>query len=633
VLVVASLGLAACSAGENDGAPASSTATPSTDVASPSVSTTSTDVTTSTSVPEREPQIDPVLVRIGELVDDEGVLPIQTAAAIFSATIAPLPGVDPLELDGDLPPDLAGAAARRLGAPDVPAELAAAVDAALEPTEVELADEATIAPGDGRRREIPVPEGDAVEPTRDELADTIATVVADFEARTGHNLRLPIRARVVADRSTGGDAVTTPITVGERTTACRIALPRGLFGSDAASATSTIAHEVWHCFQLDANEAAFDGAPLWIIEGQAEYAGEAYVGGSSSSASSWDTWLLSVDSSLYRRSYDAIGLYAVAAATGRDVWPAMLTMLGRGNAAAVEELFGQSLEESALAVATAVVRTPAVGEVWESTGPGITGAQAAPVMSLPDGDVAELSLALGRIASFPVVLAVTAGDIARVGVQGGTAAAVQLTGSDLVRLAPGSTVSFCLRPEGCVCPDGSNPGGGAELPPAEPGEGAAAIAATDAADATITGGLVTLEDACRRDLVGVWETDAGAVIAAFTGPFGGAGAIACSGPYRLTFTADGAITGAFSATCGADDLAGTAQGNFAGRYTNDESTFVVTDGVGGGSFTLGPVTQPLPIFDGFTTTNPVPYSLAGDVLTITIAAAGASVPLQLTRTG
>ena len=81
------------------------------------------------------------------------------------------------------------------------------------------------------------------------------------------------------------------------------------------------------------------------------------------------------------------------------------------------------------------------------------------------------------------------------------------------------------------------------------------------------------------------------------------------------------------------ELSGTAQGAFAGRYTNDEATFVVTDGVGDGSFTFGPITQPLPIFGGFTTTAPVPYALDGDLLTITIDVSGAMVPLQLARTG
>lgn len=375
--------------------------------------------------PRPAPPIDDTLIALGQLLDEDGSLSVDAALSLFAATVAPLPGVVAADLPGAVPHDVAGVAIRRLQAAraTLSVDVQAAVQVAVEPQTGE--DEVEVATG--RHRELPTGDAPVEEPSAAELADMISTVVADVEELSGHDLRLPIRARLVPDRATGGDAITTGIYAGDRVTGCRIALPHGLFGLDGASVTSTIAHEVWHCFQLDADEAAFDTAPLWVIEGQAEWAGEAYVGGSSSSAGNWSNWLLAYHVSLFRRSYDAIGLYADAAQAGNDPWRVMLDMLGRENFGAVQALFGTSVEDALRAVAMADVRDSALGPEWETTGPGITDADGSVEFTLEDGAMVPASVEASRFSVLPLNVIVPSGDIARIGVRGGFAV-VQMPG-------------------------------------------------------------------------------------------------------------------------------------------------------------------------------------------------------------
>ncbi|MDO8391577.1 MAG: hypothetical protein Q7V57_13940 [Actinomycetota bacterium] len=618
-LVVAAVLMPACS--DDSGSSGSSGSTPA----------DSTVVT----VPAHVPAIDTGLVQLSQLLDDEGVLPIDIAQRLFAAVVAPLPGVEPLVFDGGVPHDLAGLATRRLvgAAASLPAEVNAAVQTALEPQPGE--EEVEVPLGDGRRRDVPSGDGPVEEPSAAELAEIIATIVAQLEANSGHELGLPIRARLVRDRSTGGDAITSAIELGDRVTACRIALPHVLFTLDGASVTSTIAHEVWHCFQLDANAEAFWSGPLWVIEGQAEWAGEAYVGGSSSSASRWDTWLLTFNQSLFRRSYDAIGLYAVAAQDGSDPWPVMLGMLGRANFGAVEALFAGSIDDAVLSVASAVVRSAAFGDVWQSTGPGITSADGSVELVFAEGASQDASVDAGRFGVLPLDLLVPAGDIAKVTVSGGRGA-VQLTDSALVQLGAGESMMWCLRPDRCVCPDGTYPGGGDELPSASPGVGAAAVGTLAMGELVVSGTMITMDDACNHDIVGTWLTDAGSMFAVLSAAYGGGGSsggVTCAGPYSFTFTIDGLYHGDIEATCGAGPVTGVGRARYDGVYTAEGSTLRVTAVEGGGTITIGGQSIPMPGASPSNVLSLAEYTVVDDVLTITFVSPvnGSEYSFVLTR--
>lgn len=622
-----------------------------------------------TVAPVREPAVDDAILAIAELVDDEGALPVDAALGVVSALLAPLPGVEPLELDGEPPHDLAGAAVRRLLAAydRLDPEIADALTELLE-LDIDDDDEQAVTPRGLRRSAPDTGRHPASIPSSEELRDRVAAIVADLEALSGHRMSLPIIPRVVAPRATGGDAMAFARVYRGRITGCRIWVPDTYFGDDAPSITSTLAHEVWHCFQLDASPGAFDTAPLWVVEGQAEWAGEAYVGGSASSASRWDTWLMTPGSTLWRRSYDAIGIYAVAAQSGSDPWRTMLPMLGRGNVAAIETLFGSGVDDAVLATARALVRAPAVGPPWESTGPGITPTAVAPVLTPGAEADAEVRATLGRFAALPVVLAVPAGDdVVRVTIEGGSSGALELPGTGVIQTGGSAIVRLCLLPEGCECPDGSVPGGGSEpLVQARPGEGAAAIASLDGGDARLAARFESLEDLCARRLPGVWVADARQVFEAFTGPYGGAGGIDCSGPYTITFGTDGSFALDVSATCRFGDRVGTGSGSLRGSYDEQPlgddvppgldlgteagddvampaavaGRVLMTDVTGSGSMQLGELAMPLPIVDGLAQAVGLPTlyvidpSSGTDVLTLYFSAPdGTPLSVTLVRAG
>ncbi|MGC5029354.1 hypothetical protein [Micromonospora sp. DT229] len=577
-----------------------------------------------------EARPDPALLALGELLDADGTLPVDQAQRMVAGLVEPLPGVEPWTIPGSTAPSLAGLALRTLAQalPTLDPPVADQIRAIIEPAGDE--EELVLQPGQAPARRGSTTVAPDTVPSNEELTGIVAGIVADIEERTGHRLRLAVRVRTVADSRTGGDALATPVVdAGGRTRACRIALPRVLFSDDASSITSTVAHEIWHCFQYDATPLrSFDNAPLWIIEGQAEWVGEAYVGGSPSSASRWDTWLLQPAKALTRRSYDAIGLYAVADAAGADPWRTMLPMLGRRGARAVETLFDRSATEAVRRIATSLVRSPELGDVWESRGPGITDSRVAPVLTVAAEPV-EARMRVPAFGALPVRIAASGGEVLRLTIEGGAAGAVTMPLAGTVDLAPGGHALFCLVEGGCACPDGARPG----VAQAGSGEGAAAVGATAAGEVVVMGELLTVDELCKSGgLVGEWETDAANVMRALSAEYGALPS--CNGPWVATFTAEGRFTAGYKATCRVADVTARATARFTGNYTDTGLTFTVSDVVGDGSMTLNGRTTPLPGVDGFRTAlgNTADYVIDGDTLTYSFATPDGRKPtIVLTR--
>lgn len=609
--------------------PAAATTTPPPTPPSPPVS--AGDETT-------EPVADPALVRLGDLLDDEdGRLPLDDALAVFAAVVAPLPGIEPVADPDGLPAGAASLAIRRLvGTDPLAADVAAAVEAALAPQAGDV--EAVISPDDVAPATTAAglmrgpARRSATAPTADELAATIAEYAAELSRLSGHELSLPIHARLVGAGRLGEDeGVTTSMGPISAPTGCRLLLSRALFESAASSEhlTSTVLHEVWHCFQLDAHPGAYQTGPAWIIEGQAEWVGEVLVGGSEASAGPWDTWLLAPERALTRRSYDAIGVYAVADASGADPFRTMLPMLGQAHGAALETLFGTDAPTAVLTVASALARVPARGSEWESTGPGITASRGAREMAVPEGTPATTQRTVGRFATLPVALTVSTGDVAMVTALGGSAAAVELADSERTLVAPGTTVSFCLRPDGCLCPDGTPPGG-EPLPTASPGEGAAAIGAVDGGDVAVTAVAVTMEDACQT-IVGTWVTTFQAALDAGTAPFGGT-PMSCDGPYSITYADDGTFAGGSSATCTLGDETALLELTFSGTYEADGTNLSVTSFSASGTVTMDGLTMDAPFPPPATAKGSGTYTIVGATLTVHIPTSAGTVSLSYTRT-
>ena len=582
--------------------------------------------------PPAPAQPDPALLALGELLDADGALPVAQAQRMVAALVEPLPGIEPWTVDGPAPTELAGLAVRTVAAalPTLDAAVADKIKAIIEPAEGE--EEAVLRPGQPLSRSGAATAGSGRVPPTEELTALVAEVVAGIEERSGHRLRVPIRIRTVPNGRTGGDAVMVPVTGPDgRTRACRILLPHGLFGDDAASINSTVAHEVWHCFQYDAVPAnRLDGAPLWIIEGQAEWAGEAYVGGSPASAHRWDTWLLQPATALTRRSYDAIGLYAVADAAGADPWRTALPMLRHRGNRAVETLFERSATEAVRRVATSLVRSPELGEIWESRGPGITGARVAPLLTVSAGEPVEARMRVSAFGSLPVRIAAGDGEVLRIEVQGGAAAAVAMPGAGTVELSPGGSAMFCLVEGGCGCDDASRPG---DLPSATAGEGAAAIGAVTAGEVAVVATMLTVAESCEPgDLVGEWVTEVSKVMGMMAKHYGPMPS--CTGPWAVTFTAEGRFSAGFDATCRVESVTGEARARFTGRYVDHGRSFTVSDVKGEGTMKLNGTTVDWPGVDGFRTAlgTTSDYVIDGDTLTYSFATPDGKKPtIVLTR--
>lgn len=585
---------------------------------------------------------DPALAAYGKLLDADGRLSTASALRILAATGEPLPGVKPVlgkDAAGFVGPALR-VLSRESGSlsPPVRTRVAAILSdvhgsdgVPTDPVEVEILP-ATQASGGAA---APVAMMPAVVPSVEQVRAEVEEISAAFTERSGHRIRLPIRVRIVP-HTPGGAALTDALPVDRAPNRCVITLPHTLYDDpDALSIDSTVAHEVWHCFQFDYSPDSRAGN--WVFEGQAEWAGEAHVGGSTSSTSRWDNWLLTNSTSLFRRSYDAIGLYAVAAQTGSDPWRTMLPMLNRGGNRAVATLFGSEPVDALRATAEALTREPSLGANWESTGPGITGAENSPVVSIAEGARHGLRIDTGPFGTMSVNLEVPEGDVLQVETTGGDAATLELQGVDALPMPGSGSVMFCLREGGCTCPDGSSPGGGDALPQARPGAGAASIGSLAGSHVRIGGSLESLEDACDEDVTGEWQADVGTVWAQLMRAYGGgAGGLRCDGTYFLTLAAEGAYNLRYVATCRLRDRAGRGRARLFGTYVAEEGRLNFTHQGGSGTFTMNGLTQPLPGLDAIrgSIVGSGSYVIEGNRMTVhsTIPGRG-PIDIQWTRVG
>lgn len=108
-------------------------------------------------------------------------------------------------------------------------------------------------------------------------------------------------------------------------------------------------------------------------------------------------------------------------------------------------------------------------------------------------------------------------------------------------------------------------------------------------------------------LVGRWQADAGSILAANTANVGGPGAISCSGPIVMTFTAAGTYSRAGRIRCAVRGQAVTGAVATVGDYATSGDVLTVSRTRREGS---GPV--PDAWGDGTAT-----YSITGDTLAIT----------------
>jgi hypothetical protein len=223
------------------------------------------------------------------------------------------------------------------------------------------------------------------------------------------------------------------------------------------------AHEGFHCLaaQIEGLQKFYANED-WLEEGAAEWAGfaiaEAWVGHKLLD-SWWEDYLTAPGQTLYGRTYDATGLFAHIAESGRDPWKVIVSML---LAKTHTEAFDVAATEPFLhSWASGVVRNPALGSGWTTTGPGIINAAYVPALAMiANGGkgVIEAGVEANEVRVFDL-----RSDLVIVKVGPVREAKGRLRASDGAERAL-EDATYCVRKGGCVCPDGT-PGAGMPSPP------------------------------------------------------------------------------------------------------------------------------------------------------------------------
>jgi hypothetical protein len=295
-------------------------------------------------------------------------------------------------------------------------------------------------------------------------------IAVDMRARIGRSLRKPVYVSLsAADRvrfDLGDDSGAEPVVrrggrwetirpdpaIAEWT-ACLVILT-DLAGMDSASIGSTIAHEVYHCFQYEL-AGPHHRLPRWLVEGSAEWAGEALVGGSNSGEESWQEYL-ATRRSLYDRRYDAIGVFAHLSHMGVNVWRKLDDiLLNSSPVAGLEEAVISAGETRFMQTwPMGLAREPVWGSDWDATGPGITSHRLRRTLvgSLPT------TIRFGSASPGIATALVPEGQIIDIGTDMFGALRWGHNDGSTVLLSPGFHARYCVG-DSCQCRDGRSPPG------------------------------------------------------------------------------------------------------------------------------------------------------------------------------
>ena len=609
------------------------------EVSTPTSIPLSSPATTPTATPQPPWEPDETLLAFGELLEEDGSLPLATALEILAGTGIPLPGIPPRTLPGEnLGPVVHAAAIVVLAQQDrLPPDVVQAVEAAffgdLEGT-VEVLPE-----GDSSSAFLPVAYGFPSRHVSSRLARAeaaIRTYVPVIEQRSGLSLTIPLQVSVSTRAEGEIDGTASPVQEGDGVTGCRVTFYPPAFETQAELEV-TAAHEIWHC--LTFLYAGTGDTRQWLLEGQAEWVASEVATDPSPTAVWWRTWVLYPNYNLWIRSYDAIGLYAVAQGQGVDVFPRLISMYQQSNLEAISTLFGGLPPEQALLfIATSFLREPGYGPQWEIRGRGLPEDRAnRPRIEVISGRIrgARLGQAV-PFSTIPIEIEVNSPqegeDILVLEATGPalTIGAVQFPSLSFQTFRAGDQMKFCVSRDSreCLCPDGSPPAGMSEPPPRlNDSRGIAAMGSLQGGGGTaiLQGYFTSIEDLC---LVGTWVADARALLAANMAPYGAAPQN-CDGQMVLTFKQDGTFTYTADVTCTGNLSTGSLQvsseGVFCtGNYVTEEGHFtilssqcqgnLVIEGVPG----MGPIRLPFPVENLYPLSQRVPYTIkAPGILTYT----------------
>lgn len=282
-----------------------------------------------------------------------------------------------------------------------------------------------------------------------EAADELAEEIAD---RLGTPLTADLDVRIVPSNTFRGAAAgdAAPMSngsldfIGPHDT-CQIRI-----GEDETTPATTIAHEVFHCFQFEmATLNIALSAQDWIIEGSAEWAAATLRLPDEITRSFFDEWVATTDS-LFVTDYEAVGYFWTVESLGQNPWSIVEGMINKRGAAAVDASGvdrGIVAERMATGLARRSIDNLAVDEVWDLSPrrvPDIAGRTPADVS--PQSPFQATSPANGWFSHSAVVVLDLEGASIELDLHA-SVGALQLVGEDLIRFKKTLSHRICL-PEG-----------------------------------------------------------------------------------------------------------------------------------------------------------------------------------------
>lgn len=417
------------------------TSEPATTAAASTTTTTTAAVTTTTLTAGPTPWTDAI-----DAFDVEGSTDVGAALGLFTLAFGSVPGLPEPATAGRATGDVTLAVRAVLKVWD---QLTDAQRAAVTTTLTPPAESSTRVAGFRQPLQLQRPAVPpdpalvaAVVSTARQLRTQLAAKVGDFAGK----LTVVV---AVKDNSKGDLGVTTPtvLSSGSFNGDCTVTIFPKAGSNGAERLLNTIAHEVFHCFQLAAigSGAAWGGAPSWVIEGGAEWAAATITVADDTTSGRWTQYLTRPQVPLQLRKYDGLGFWAHLAESGTDPWSVFRATWAAAGTPAAFAAAGANTPAFLDSWASGFTRDPGLGPAWDTTGPFITN-DTGPPKPLAVPTEGQASAAAVPYANGSYVLD-TAAEVLTFAATGnarladGTIDTTDLAGA-----------TFCRRTDGCRCP-------------------------------------------------------------------------------------------------------------------------------------------------------------------------------------
>ena len=383
-------------------------------------------------------------------VRPDGTVSEETALEAFALAIAPLPGVTPPTGAAPTPAEQQDGTFAIDWIEPYLGDLTDAQRAAVAAAESPAPNAPVITPGSSRiGRGVVLAGASGAQPFITAALDALPVITA----KLGRSLQLPWSVTLNGTQVNGDLADTyANLTLLGSARSCSIVVNPSLANlNDQADTNATMAHELFHCFQFDwfDQHGGQRTVPDWIKEGQAEWVGETVGGPSDLGRDWWGTYLTTMDTALWQRTYDALGFYQHLNEEGIDPWKHLDAMLAPTSNSDAYKAAGATDDTFLDTWASGLFRDASLGPAWDAKGPWTTSAQAPPhPVDIASGDTKEL--ATNAVVNQDNQVTSTA-DIVEIRMQGHVRIR---TDPDVADETATTQLWLCTKDGGCTCPPG-----------------------------------------------------------------------------------------------------------------------------------------------------------------------------------